>query len=436
MLHRFSEFSLEKLFESLILESKLEFSDKFKQVLSFIPNDNEIKNYILGMKGTDLTLNQNYIDVSDNKEEVTFIQDRRAQQLIRDNPPVWKTNSSLPNSKFLTLNKNNEGEYKNQSLFDKLGFVVQEPVSENHPIPGSGVIGEILSETVSATSGRTYILFQWKDNDGNTRQVCLNKDAVDSYSDTEERLYKTNRNPIRIGRLVNSIMSAAKNPVTPKQVEDFSNAYKSAWDMMNDAFSKFDVVSGYDIQKWYNQSSYESSDSTLGSSCMQYDECEEYFGIYIDNSDVCKLVILYSDRSGSIKEGKYKSKLIKGRALLWKTNQGDMFMDRIYTNNDSDVELFKQFAEKNGWWCKKTQNSSTNFTAQKGSSFKEPTYTVDLKWAEHESYPYVDTLCYLSMVENDPKIVWASRDHSGILSNDSDLISAQYSLRDTEGGRD
>jgi hypothetical protein len=107
-----------------------------------------------------------------------------------------------------------------------------------------------------------------------------------------------------------------------------------------------------------------------------------------------------------------------------------MFMDRIYTNNDSDVELFKQFAEKNGWWCKKTQNSSNDFTAQKGSSFKDPTYSVDLKWAKHESYPYVDTLSYLSMNELD------SRDSSGILSNDPDLISAQYSLRDTEGDRD
>jgi hypothetical protein len=426
MLLRYDDFIL----ESLLLESKLEFSDKFKQVLSFIPNDNEIKNYILGMKDPNLTLNQNYIDVYDNKEEVTFIQDRRAQQIIRDNTPVWKTNSSLPGSKFLTFNKNDQGEYKNQALFDKLGFVVQEPTSENHPIPVSGVIGEILSETVSLTSGKTYILFQWKDNEGNTRQVCLNKDAVDQYSDTEKKLYTTNRNPIRIGRLVNSIMSAAKQPVTPKQVEDFSNAYKSAWDMMNDAFMKFEVVSGYAIARWYNESSYESDDSTLGSSCMRYDECGDYFGIYADNSDVCKLVILYSDRGSSVKDGKFISNYIKGRALLWKTNQGDMFMDRIYTNNDSDVELFKQFAEKNGWWCKKTQNSSNNFTAQKGTSFKDPTYTVDLKWADHEYYPYVDTLSFLSMNGLD-----YTKDPSGVLSNDSDVINTQYELRDTEGDR-
>jgi len=98
MLHRFSEFSLEKLFESLILESKLEFSDKFKQVLGFIPDTDKIKQALLINKkyGWDIPITQNYIDVTDNKEEVTFIQDRRAQQLIRDNPPVFKTNSSLP----------------------------------------------------------------------------------------------------------------------------------------------------------------------------------------------------------------------------------------------------------------------------------------------------------------------------------------------------
>ena len=124
MLHRFSEFKLEKLFESLILESKLEFSDKFKRVLGFIPDTDKIKQALLINKkhGWDIPITKNYIDVTYNKEEVTFIQDRRAQQLIRDNPPVWKTNSSLPGSKFLTFNKNNEGEYKNKKIFDALGF--------------------------------------------------------------------------------------------------------------------------------------------------------------------------------------------------------------------------------------------------------------------------------------------------------------------------
>jgi hypothetical protein len=187
---------------------------------------------------------------------------------------------------------------------------------------------------------------------------------------------------------------------------------------------------GYDIANWYYEGTYDTDNSTLGGSCMRYEECENYFGIYTENSDVVKLVILYADRGGRIKDGKYKSDVIKGRALLWKTNQGDMFMDRIYTNNDSDVELFKQFAEKNGWWCKKVQNSSNMFTAQKGNAFKDPSYSVDLKWADHEYYPYVDTLSYLQLNEID------TRDSSGVLSNDGQIINPQYELRDTEGSRE
>jgi len=430
MVNTYGEFISERLLESLISESKLEFSNKFFKVLDLMPSNNEIRNILKSMRGADLNLNQNYIDVSDNKEEVTFIQDRRAQQLIKDSSKVWKTNSSLPSSKFLTFNKDENGEYKNKNLFEALGFEPNEPHRDYHPVPNSGVVGEILSETVSPKSGRTYVLFKWKDEYGNEKLICLNKEALDEYSDVNDKLYTSNRNPIRIGRLVNSIMSSAKIPVTPKQIEEFTNQWKSAWEVLNDAFMKFDVVSGYDIVKWYDENNYESDESTLGGSCMRYDYCQEFFGIYSENSDVVKLVILYSDINGKIKDGKYTAPTIKGRAILWKTNQGDMFLDRIYTNNDSDVELFKQFAEKNGWWCKKVQNSSVRFTAQKGTSLKDPIYTVDLNWADHEYYPYVDTLSYLKLNQLN------SRDSSGVLSNDSDITNAQFDLRDTEGDRD
>ncbi len=431
MISSYSKFSLERLLESLILESKLEFSDKFKSVLELMPSDNNIRNFLLSTRGSgDYRLTQNYIDVSDtNKEEVTFTQDRRAQQIIGESQDLWVTTSALPGSKFLTFNKDENGDFKNKILFENLGFEPVEPINENHPIPGSNVIGKILSEHISAKSGRTYVLFAWNDS-GTDRFICLNKDAIRPYEDVYTKIYSQSRNPIRVGRLINSIMTAAGQKVTPSEVEQFTNMYKSAWDMYNDAFSKFDIVSGYDIQKWYSESRYESDESTLGGSCMRYDYCEEFFGIYTENSDVVKLVILYSDQNGTIKDGKYKSSMIKGRALLWKTNQGDMFMDRIYTNNDSDVELFKQYAEQNGWWCKKQQNSSNRFTAQKGNAVKEPIYTVDLNWADHEYYPYVDTLSYLKLNQIN------SRDTSGVISNDTDVINASYDLRDTEGDRE
>jgi len=428
MLNNFKDF----ITESLILESKFSFSNRFEEVLDLIPGDNLIKSVLLKLKktGDDIPVAQNYIDITDSKEEVSFIPDRRANQIMSESHIVWKTNSSLPMSKFLTFNKDENGDFKNQNIFSMLGFSPVEPIDQNHPVPGPGINGEIVSETIGPKTGRTYVLFKWSQG-GVDKLICLNKEAIDQVDDTQNRLYSQSRNPIRIGRLVNSIMSSAKITITPKDVEEFTNLWKSAWDMANDAFAKFDVVSGYDIAKWYHEDSYESDESTLGGSCMRFDYCSEFFGIYTDNSDVCKLVILYSDRDIKLVSGKYKSKYIKGRALLWKTNQGDMFMDRIYTINDSDVELFKKFAEKNGWWCKNTQNSHSDFTGYKGGQLKNsPTYTVDLKWAQHDYYPYVDTLSYLSLNELDPT------DSSGVLSNDSDVINAQYKLKDTEGDRD
>jgi len=159
-------------------------------------------------------------------------------------------------------------------------------------------------------------------------------------------------------------------------------------------------------------------DSTLGNSCMSVVDYD-YFDIYCDNDDVCSLVILYGEE-GEMKDGKFKGEKIRGRALLWKTDQGDMFMDRIYYNNDSDVNLFKQYAERNGWWCKKNQNSESNFYAVKGSESKSPTYIVTLKHVNQDKYPYVDTLTYLN-----PK--------TGKLSNKKSPIDAKFELDDTDG---
>ena len=62
---------------------------------------------------------------------------------------------------------------------------------------------------------------------------------------------------------------------------------------------------------------------------MKYYRCKDYFNIYIENPDVCQLLI-FTDPN---------DKLL-GRALLWKLEDGSNYMDRIYTNRDSYIELF------------------------------------------------------------------------------------------------
>lgn len=416
MLHRYKDYTSELLLENLILESKLEFSKKFLGLLGSMPQS-KIKDELLKLHKdkTDLNLVQNYIDLSDNKEEITFVADRRAQQILGQEGEIkWKANSNV-SSRYLTFNKTSTGKYTNRAIFNALGF---DPTGgeSDHPVPPSGAIGVIKAETVSETSGKTYCLFEW----GEGKTIVLNKVALDPHDDRYNRIWQQTRNPIRIGRFISSVLNAAKISVTDREKEEFVNHYKSAFDILNDAFLKFDVVEGDDIAHWYNIENYESEASTLGNSCMASVK-DSFFKIYTKNPKVCKLVILYGEEGKVNDKGQFKGKKIRGRALLWKTDQGDYFMDRIYYNKDSDVELFKQYAEKNDWWCKQWQNSDCDFTAVKGSSTKSPEYSVTLDESDFKNYPYVDTLTYL----NKKKCK---------ISNNIDLIEAKWEMDDTEGG--
>jgi len=111
-----------------------------------------------------------------------------------------------------------------------------------------------------------------------------------------------------------------------------------------------------------------------------------YFSIYVSNPDVCNLVIFKSPDDND--------KII-GRSLLWKLKDGKMFMDRIYTINDSDVELFRQFSRENGWYHKEnnTNGGETTAIGPDGESY-ELDVTVMIKKGEYDNYPYLDTLKY------------------------------------------
>ncbi len=384
---KYNDFKEDFLLESLLLESKVEFSKGLMNLFATMSN-NRIKNILLNLSktGKDINITQNFFDIGPSKEEITFVQDRRAQQIMGTEPVNFKTTSNV-GSHYLTFNKKDD-KYVNQSIFNALGF---DPDSTSHDVPEPNEIGEILSETESKrVPGRFYVLFKWSGG-----LIVLNKNVVVPNDDRYDRVWALSRNPIRIGRVIRALLTSAGESFEDKEIEDFVNAYKSSIDIMNDAFLKFDVVEGRDIAYWYSNEHYEDGGrSTLGNSCMAEVD-DSYFDIYVYNPSVCKLVILYSDSGGQITDGKWKSNKIRGRAILWTTDQGDIFMDRIYYNYESDVDLFKQYADKNDWWYKRSQDSDSHFTAQKGSQTKSPKYTVSLSISEFDFYPYVDTLTYI-----------------------------------------
>jgi hypothetical protein len=108
------------------------------------------------------------------------------------------------------------------------------------------------------------------------------------------------------------------------------------------------------------------------------------------------MIILYAD-DGEIVGDLYKATRIKGRALLWDVKyKGDSikFMDRIYTTNDSDVELFKEYAKIEGWWFKENQSMYPDARVTNGEIITDDRFEVVLEKPEFKYYPYMDTMCH------------------------------------------
>lgn len=385
ILKKYDDYITEKLIFDMLLESKVVFSDKFLNVLNGIKDD-KISNELLKINSTDVDVTQNYIDITDEKDSVTFTPDRKAQELLEDSVEYWKV---IDSQKYLTHSSAND------NLFSEIGY--EKPSGEPWA-PSVGEFGYITGEIVSKRSGKTFVIFQ---NDRDKKTV-LNKDALVKTIFSEgigtHKIWKTSRNNIKVGRLVRSILKSSNFDFNDRDIEIFVNKYKSTFDILNDIYKQFKIVKGNDIAYWYcneDNDRYEEGDGTLNNSCMSNVD-DEYFDIYCNNNEV-SLVILFDD-NGDLNKDVYSSDRIKGRALLWNAKLNDkdiMFMDRIYTTNDSDVELFKDFASKNGWWYKYKQNSNPDEEISNGSTTIDDKITVNLSntgiW---DSYPYMDTLCY------------------------------------------
>ena len=383
---KYNDYLSEKVAYELILESKVIYSKKFVNLLNKMKS-NKLASILLGLYSKDIEgISQNYIDITDEKDSVSFTPDRKAQELMKDKPETWEVKES---GRYLTNSD------RNNKLFEALGY---DKEKYGCWAPDSGTIGIILSETVSRTTGNIYVMFQEFTTD-DPRIGVINKAAIEPADSEDPKVWTTSRNPIKIGRLVRALLRSAKITFTDKDIEDFTNQWKATYDFAKDALKQFDVVKGGKISYWYDESYYVGGGGSLNNSCMASVD-SDYFDIYTENPQV-SLVILYSD-DGVIDGEKYTSKKIKGRAILWDATingQKGMFMDRIYTVQDSDVELFKQFAEKNGWFYKRSQSMEPQERITDGKSSIDARIKVELDEWRFDYYPYCDTMCYIN--END-----------------------------------
>lgn len=238
---------------------------------------------------------------------------------------------------------------------------------------------------------------KWEQGDKKVKFVrWLHKE----YRNVNSSLWKEQRSEIRLGVIVKKLLSLTKVNITDAQLEKFVNAYKSNFDLKSDAPNRLELVSGELVRKWYHENNYAEKKGQLGSSCMRYHKCQEYLDIYVHNPKVCNLLILYSDNT--------KTK-ISARALVWKLTDGRTVLDRIYSNYDSDITLFEEYASEKGWdIVKNLEFDSKN--------------EIQLEYWNHSKYPYMDNFMCLNI-------------DTGILCDNEDLWPSQgwIKMQSTDG---
>lgn len=146
--------------------------------------------------------------------------------------------------------------------------------------------------------------------------------------------------------------------------------------------SKIEEVKGEDIRKWYLSSNYKSTIGQLGGSCMSYPECQRYLDIYTENPERISLLIL-----------KDKEDKLLGRALLWKLDNGKLFMDRVYCLTEYDERLFVNYAKEKGYYYRNNGNNGNIkfFLDGKEVDIQDELY-VSVTNSDFDNYPYIDTL--------------------------------------------
>jgi hypothetical protein len=376
---KYTEFLTESVLIELIMESKVIYSKKFINLLNRM-RTNKIASNLLNIYSKDYDVQHNYIDITDEKDSVSFTPDRKVKELLDGHPEIWKvgTRRQLTHSN------------ANDKLFEELGY----DKNNDYWTPSDGQKGLIKSEVISSKSGKVFVLFEELTDNEEKRYAVLNKDSLSLSEMDDSKIWSTSRNPIKIGRLVRALLRSAGVAITDKEIEDFTNQWKATYDFAADALKQFDIVKGDSISYWYDYEKYLDGGGTLNNSCMAEVDTS-YFDIYTRNKQV-SLVILYDD-NGQVQEDKYTSTKIKGRAILWdaKVNGEDaIFMDRIYTTHDSDVELFKQFAQKNKWFYKDSQSMTPGEIITNGTISGRWNIVVDVDNSDFGQYPYVDTMCF------------------------------------------
>jgi hypothetical protein len=351
---KYADFINDRLFESAINESMIYYTKEFKDSLFKLRLKSEIAQALIDVEYTDVKPDMTIIGMSDKDGYFSFTQMAKAVRALKKSA-------------------------------DELAKVTSQPDPEKF------------------VNSLSHI---WKKiENGETSQSDINF----VYNEKPWNLKSKSRTEAKIAKLVNQIFP---DKYSNKEIEEFTNLFKN----VRKSTEEFELVSGKDIIKWYDVSKYIEESGDLGNSCMRHRKCSSYFGIYTENPDQVKLLILKSEDGESI----------LGRALIWKVDidiEGvDTYMDRIYAIDDANKARFEEYADTKGWLKRQTSRYGDCMDFTLGDkNFDDYKMTVKLSKWKFDDYPYMDTL--KSLIVED-----------GILINSEDEDSpGRYVMTNTDG---
>lgn len=371
-INKYNEYITESILIQLINESEVVFKKDFKELLDdmqtgFNDSVDKICNILIDIvkSNRDLDVVQNYIGLSDEIDKVSFIPDNKVNDL-----DIKVTGNIIG----IGLKNELHSIQKDAKLpLEGMLFLPSNEFMENDIINSWKIAKKINMALVPDTNWNQYTLYYLQNTEDLTKFTTVYSHVDDIGLPFE---YIDNGvNKIKIGRYINKLLDLyfSSNPderkkYTNSDIEAFTNKFISAMEYKRNALDHFKIVKGEDIKYWYLVDNYVGRTGQLGQSCMRHSICQDFFKIYIDNPDVCQLVIFTDTRD----------KLL-GRALLWTLEDGNLYMDRIYTTRDSSTELFRKWGNLNGY-RKQYPNSNE--------------LKVKIPAKSYELYPYMDTFKY------------------------------------------
>lgn len=187
-----------------------------------------------------------------------------------------------------------------------------------------------------------------------------------------------------------------------QEYDTFNTLFRLEGFRQGDA-SEVIFVKGHWIAELYHEKNYAALSGSLGNSCMRYDRTNKFLDIYVKNPSICSLAVILNE------EGK-----VQARAIVWTTNEGNRYYDRIYATSDLIQDRMKAYFLVN------------NIPSCYGYPAEQLTFRADPKnidfdkrvLLEFDYYPYMDSLKYIS---TDRQVI--STEESEMGGDDYDILN-------------